>query len=139
MRAVADTSVIVAATMQGGSGHAECRSAIRSSRARAAGHSWTESFSVLTRLPVDVRLSHLDAARALDAVVPATRWLSAAEQDAFSQWLRHSGVVGGAVYDALVGWVARSAGVPLLTRDARALSTYRALGIELLLIDPTLT
>ncbi len=139
MRAVADTSVIVAATLHSGSGHAECRTAIRASEAYAAGHSWTESFSVLTRLPVDVRLSHLDAARALDALVPATRWLSSAEQESFSQWLRTSGVVGGAVYDALVGWVARSAGLPLLTRDARALSTYRALGVELLLIDPTLT
>ncbi len=75
MRAVADTSVIVAASLQNGSGHAECRSAIRSSKAQAAGHAWTESFSVLTRLPVDVRLSHVDAARALDALIPATRWL----------------------------------------------------------------
>ena len=53
-------------------------------------------------------------------------------------WVRQSEVVGGAVYDALVGWVARCAELPLLTRDARALPTYRRLGIETLLIDPTL-
>lgn len=138
MQAVADTSAIVAAALRTGAGHAQCSAAIRSTQAAAAGHAWLESFSVLTRLPVDVRLSHADAGRVLDAVVPTTRLLSTDEQAAFAEWLRPSGVVGGAVYDALVGWVAKCAGAPLLTRDVRALPAYRSLGVEILLIEPTL-
>ena len=138
MRAVADTSVIVAAALGSGSGHAGCRAAIRTADAAAAGHAWIESFSVLTRLPPDVRLSGADAARVLGSVVPTTRHLSARDQAGFATWVRQSGVVGGAVYDALVGWVARCAELPLLTRDTRALPTYRRLGIETLLIEPTL-
>jgi toxin FitB len=138
MRAVADTSVIVAAALRSGAGHAESRAAIRGAEAAAAGHAWVESFSVLTRLPSDVRLSSADAARVLDAVVPTTRTLSADEQLDFAHWMKGSGVVGGAVYDALVGWAARCAGLPLLTRDARALPTYRSLDVEIMLIDPTL-
>jgi toxin FitB len=138
MRAVADSSVIVAAVLRSGSAHTESLDAIRRSDAGAAGHAWVESFSVLTRLPTDVRLAGADAARVLDSVVPRTRSLSAAEHRDFSRWIRSSGVVGGAVYDALVAWSARCAGVPLLTRDARALATYRALEVDVLLIDPTL-
>lgn len=40
------------------------------------------------------------------------------------------GIVGQAVYDALAGHAARAAGVPLVTRDARALGTYAALGVD---------
>lgn len=139
MRAVADTSVIVAAALQSGAGHAEARAAIQSSDAAAAGHAWIESFSVLTRLPQDVRLSGPDAAKVLASVVRTTRVLSADEQVGFAEWVKGSGVVGGAVYDALVAWVSKCAELPLLTRDARALPTYRAVGVEILLIDPTLT
>jgi toxin FitB len=139
MLAVADTSVIVAAALQSGAGHAEANEAIRASAAAASGHAWIESYSVLTRLPFDVRLSGPDAARVLDSVVPRTRVLSADEHLGFIEWIKRSGVVGGAVYDALVAWVAKCAALPLLTRDGRALPTYRAVGVEVLLIDPTLT
>lgn len=40
-----------------------------------------------------------------------------------------AGVVGGAVYDGLVGLAARHAGVVLISRDERAIPTYRALGV----------
>lgn len=138
MRAVADTSVIVAAALQSGAGHAESRAAIRAFDAAAAGHAWIESYSVLTRLPSDARLSSADAATVLHSVVPRTRPLSADEQLDFAGWLKGSVVVGGAVYDALVGWAAKCAGLPLLTRDARALPTYRSLEVEFMLISPML-
>lgn len=44
------------------------------------------------------------------------------------------GIRGGAVYDALVGLAAREAGLPLVTRDGRALATYAALGVRVELI-----
>ena len=41
--------------------------------------------------------------------------------------------VSGSIYDALVGSVAVAAGVPLVTRDRRALPTYRMLDVDVLL------
>ena len=37
---------------------------------------------------------------------------------------------GGEVYDALIAMTAKSAGAVLLTRDRRAETTYRAIGVE---------
>jgi toxin FitB len=138
MLAVADTSVIISAVLQSGDGHQDSIDAIRSSSAAAAGHAWIESFSVLTRLPSDVRLTAADAATVLISIIPLTRFLSAEEQTGFASWMGSNDVVGGAVYDALVGWVSKCAAVPLLTRDARALPTYRRLGVDTMLIGPTL-
>lgn len=108
--------------------------ALRSANAGAAGHAWTESFSVLTRLPPDVRLTATQAGAVLGSVVPRVRGLSEEEYQSFITWLPTSSVVGGSVYDALVGWVALAAELPLISRDERAIPTYRALGIEVLYI-----
>jgi hypothetical protein len=43
--------------------------------------------------------------------------------------LAANGVVGGVVYDALVGLTAAHHGLTLLTLDARAEETYRRLGV----------
>jgi predicted nucleic acid-binding protein len=43
-------------------------------------------------------------------------------------------VAGGAVYDALVGAAAATHGLPLATRDRRALDIYRAVGAEVKLL-----
>jgi predicted nucleic acid-binding protein len=48
--------------------------------------------------------------------------------------LAEAGVSGGAVYDALVGATAGEQRVPLLTRDLRALPTYRALDVDVLVV-----
>lgn len=134
MRAVADTSVIVASVLSGSAAQAECAEALDLAQASAAGHAWFESFSVLTRLPAHIRLTPHDAHRVVTSAVHGVRLLSSAEQRTFQQWLARSSIAGGAVYDAMVGWVARAAHLPLLTRDARALPVYRLLGIEVLLV-----
>ena len=41
------------------------------------------------------------------------------------------GIAGGAVYDALVGLAAQAAGIVLVTRDARAIPTYTAVGASI--------
>lgn len=41
-----------------------------------------------------------------------------------------SAIEGGTVYDALVGLTVAEAGTMLLTRDVRAIETYRRLGVE---------
>lgn len=51
------------------------------------------------------------------------------EHDALVERLTTEGVHGGAVYDGLVGATAAATGSVLLTRDARAAATYRALGV----------
>jgi toxin FitB len=86
------------------------------------------------RTPVDVRLTGAQARHVLTATVPNSIFLSPAQQQDFADWLPESGVVGGAVYDALVGWAARNADLPLITRDRRALATYRIVGVKVLLI-----
>lgn len=138
MRAVADTSAIVSAVIEGATAHVECEQAIRQSGAFAAGHAWFEAVSVLTRMPPDVRLTVADAHRTVERAVSGTRLLSAKEQTQLQRWLASNEVTGGAIYDALVGWVAKVADVPLITRDQRALTTYRRLGIEALVIAPPL-
>jgi hypothetical protein len=60
------------------------------------------------------------------------------DQQHLRKWLATNDVAGGAIFDALVGWVARVGGVPLISRDRRAQPTYRRLGIDLLLIGPPL-
>ena len=138
MRAVVDTSAIVASVLDGANAHDECARAIRDADAFAAGHAWFEAVSVLTRLPPDLRLSTADAHRVVERAVSGTRLLSVKDQKDLRAWLAASEVSGGAIYDALVGWVARAADVPLITRDQRALPTYRHLGIEVLVIAPAL-
>lgn len=44
------------------------------------------------------------------------------------------GIGGGAVYDALVAAVAIEQGLPLVSRDQRALPTYQAMGADLVLL-----
>ena len=44
------------------------------------------------------------------------------------------GIGGGAVYDALVAAAAIEQGLPLVSRDLRAVPTYRAMGAQILLI-----
>lgn len=124
---------MVPALLADAADHELCLTSIRDSSAGASGHAWFETYSVLTRLPADLRVSPLDAYRALDALLDSHP-LSKADERSFRSWLGQSTVNGGAVYDALVAWAARSADLPLLTRDTRALPTYRIVGVEALLV-----
>jgi hypothetical protein len=93
-------------------------------------HSLAETYSVLTRLPGDARVRPLDVARLVEANFGPAAPVPTAELVGLPGVLAPLGIAGGAVYDALVGLAARAAGVPLATRDARALGTYAALGVD---------
>jgi hypothetical protein len=93
-------------------------------------HSLAETYCVLTRLPGDARLTAADAVRLLEADFGDVLLVPGAEAGHLPAVLAPLGVAGGAVYDALVGLAARAAGVRLVTRDARALGSYAALGVE---------
>ncbi|MDR2973423.1 MAG: type II toxin-antitoxin system VapC family toxin [Propionibacteriaceae bacterium] len=98
------------------------------------GHALAETYSVLTRLPGDARLSSADAVTLMDANFVDNVTLSTATAKDVHRELARYGIVGGAVYDGLVALAARDHRLTLVTRDARARSTYEAVGahVELL-------
>jgi predicted nucleic acid-binding protein len=128
-----DTSVAVALCVADHEGRAPSRKIVEGRRIGLAGHAVWETFSVLTRLPPPARLSPAVAHRMLAVNFPFTRFLGSSESAALLDRLEMLGIGGGSVYDALVGSVAVAAGVPLVTRDRRALPIYRVLDVDVLL------
>jgi predicted nucleic acid-binding protein len=95
-----------------------------------SGHALAETYSVLTRLPGDLRLAPLDAAR-LVADRFAEPLLAAPDTlRRLPDLLSRKGIAGGAVYDALVALAALDNAVELATRDARAATTYETIGVR---------
>jgi predicted nucleic acid-binding protein len=130
-----DTSVAVALVVADHEHQGTTTRAVGRQRLGLSGHAAFETFSVLTRLPAPARRPPGVVARLLDAGFPATRFLGARETEALLGRLGNLGVAGGSVYDALVGAVAVTHDLPLATRDKRALDVYRALDVEVRLLD----
>lgn len=103
-------------------------------RPSLAGHAAFETYSVLTRLPGQLALDGPTAAGLLAQVFPMIVALDAADAPSLLARFGSIGIVGGAVYDGLVGEAARAHGCVLLTRDLRARRTYDLLGVEYELI-----
>jgi len=99
-----------------------------------SGHALAETYSVLTRLPGDARLSGPDAARLLDARFTAPRVLSGSTAQEVHTTLSRLGIAGGAVYDGLVALAAKEHDLALATRDARARGTYDAVGVKVIIV-----
>ena len=99
-----------------------------------AGHALAETYSVLTRLPGDLRLSGADAVRLLTARFEPPLMLSAKAGRRLPETLAGMGIVGGAVYDALVALAALEHGAELATRDARARDTYERVGAPVVVV-----
>lgn len=129
MRAV-DTSVVVAALLSDHAQHSLALSALASAPAIPA-HVALESYSVLTRLPLPGRVPPASAARMLSrAFAGRLVALSGDEQEALLADLPRIGIVGGAVYDALVAATARRHGLTLCSLDRRAAVTYAVIGVD---------
>jgi len=124
-----DTSVAVAFLIGDHSAHERCVDALEGRPAALAGHAVFETFAVLTRLPGAGRVDPGDAGTAIRSAFPASCWLDPVQQVALFDLAAEHGIVGGMVYDALVGEAARVNGRTLLTRDRRAVSTYEFLGV----------
>lgn len=99
-----------------------------------AGHAAFETFSVLTRRPLPDRMSPETAREVLADNFPHTRFLSAAAASDLFGALAGRRIAGGNVYDALVAATAVEHGLQLVTRDRRALDTYRELGADVLVL-----
>lgn len=130
-----DTSVAVAALDSTHEAHAACRRALVQRRPALAGHAAFETYSVLTRLPLPLRLNATQAASVLLKAFPAGCWLDAHATGDLFERLAGLGIVGGSVYDALVGQAAATNRRVLLTRDRRAERTYRALEVQYQFVD----
>jgi predicted nucleic acid-binding protein len=124
-----DTSAAVAFVMEGHDHHGETFELLVGSELGLAGHAAFETVSVLTRLPSPSRLTPSAVLRLMSANFPQSRFLSTDGAEGLLASLGSHGISGGAVYDALVGAAALEHGLPLATRDRRALDTYRALGV----------
>lgn len=129
--ALVDTSVAVAIVVADHEHHDATLEALSGRRLGLCGHAGFETFSVLTRLPQPLRRTPAAVARILHGNFPRSRFLSAHAAQGLLDELPRLAIAGGSVYDALVAACAREHGIVLVTRDRRALDTYRALEIEI--------
>lgn len=129
-----DTSVAVALVVADHEHHIRTTAALDGHRLGLSGHAAFETFSVLTRLPPPARRTPEAVGRLLAFDFPITRFLSEAAAQAQLERLGGLRLSGGSVYDALVAAAAEEHGITLVTRDRRAMSTYRALDVDVELL-----
>jgi toxin FitB len=129
-----DTSVAVPLLIQTHRAHAEVARWWDGREVALSGHALAETYSVLTRLPGDLRLAPADAARLIAErfVEPLILGSDAARR--LPDVLGRLGIAGGAVYDALVALAAAEHGARLATRDARAKPTYEMVGVPVIVV-----
>jgi toxin FitB len=126
---LADTSVAVPALQASHVAHEHVQGHLAGRELGMSTHAALETYSVLTRLPGDARLSLEDAATLIADRFDPIIALEAETAVLFVQTLSERDIGGGAVYDALIGLTAKQAGATLLTRDSRAQATYFAVGV----------
>ena len=134
MTVAVDTSVAVPLLVRSHQRHADVVRWWDGQELTLSGHALPETYSVLTRLPGDARLSADDAARLLDARFTTPLTLSGPTARKVHVTLSGLGLAGGAVYDGLVALAAKEHGMALATRDARARGTYDAVGVKVILV-----
>lgn len=123
-----DTSVAVPLLVRTHAAHADVVRWWNGRTVTLTGHSLAETYSVLTRLPGDLRLAPADAASLLRQRFSDPLLLGSNVAGRLPDVLSASGISGGAVYDGLVALAAIEHGADLATRDVRARATYDALG-----------
>lgn len=129
-----DTSVAVPLLVTSHVAHRAVTLALGDRSVALAGHALCETYAVLTRLPGDARVAPADAVRLLDERFETPVVLDTRSARAAPAVLAAAGVAGGATYDGLIALAARSARLPLATRDRRAQATYRLLDVRVELL-----
>ena len=99
-----------------------------------SGHALVETYSVLTRLPGDLRLAPPDAARLLRERFAAPLLLGPDTAARIPEIFSTLNIAGGAAYDALIALAAAEHDTVLATRDARARTTYEAVGARVIVV-----
>jgi predicted nucleic acid-binding protein len=129
-----DTSVAIPLLVQTHEAHAAVVRWWAGHELALSGHALAETYSVLTRLPGDLRLAAADAARLINERFATPLVLSAEAARRIPATLSRLGIACGAVYDALVGLAAVEHAAQLATRDARARATYDVVGADVVLV-----
>ncbi|MHB8246701.1 MAG: PIN domain-containing protein [Acidimicrobiales bacterium] len=124
-----DTSVAVPLLVQTHAAHAAVVRWWAGREVALSGHALAETYSVLTRLPGDLRMAPADAARLLEDRFASPLLLDPETARRLPDVLSRMEIAGGAVYDALVALAAVEHKVDLATRDARARDTYEKVGV----------
>jgi predicted nucleic acid-binding protein len=122
MRALFDTSVLVAASVEGHSMHERALPWLRRAHAgeivfHVAAHSLAECYAVLTAIPTRPRIAPSTAARILHDNVESKAKivaLTVSDYRKVIQGLSRHGLSGGVVYDAIVARCAAKVEVDLL-------------------------
>lgn len=132
MTVAVDTSVAVALVMSSHTAHRAVRLRLRGEDLVLTQQSLVETYSVLTRLPGDARVSPSDAVRLIDANFGPPALMPATTVARVPALFAELNIVGGAVYDGLVGLAASANKLSLATRDLRATATYGVLGVNVI-------
>jgi toxin FitB len=128
-----DTSVAIALLVQAHSEHTAIVHWWAGREIALCGHAVAETYSVLTRLPGDLRLAPADAARLIAERFAEPLILGPKVTKRLPAVLSGLGIAGGAVYDALVALAALEHRASLATRDVRAKATYELVGANVIL------
>ena len=118
-----------------GSSPKRCDRVIADRTVQLATHALLETYSVLTRLPGDARLTPNDAASLVEERFGKVAVLSAKSSRDLVPKLARQQIAGGAVYDALIATTVLPAQGTLLTRDRRAITTYALIGAPIEVLD----
>lgn len=129
-----DTSVAIPLLVQTHQAHAAVVRWWGGRELALTGHALVETYSVLTRLPGDLRLAATDAARLIGDRFAAPLVLSPDQSAQIPGTLSKLGIAGGAVYDALVALAAVEHAAQLATRDIRAKATYDIVGVDVVVV-----
>jgi predicted nucleic acid-binding protein len=130
-----DTSTAIALLVADHEDHHATLEATHGMRLSLAGHAWFETFSVLTRMPPGVRRGPAVVHRLLAHNFSGSWFLDEQTSAGVADEVVRARMLGGAVYDALVGAAARRYDLPLITGDRRAIRTYNLLGVSARLIE----
>jgi len=122
-RFAVDTSVAVPLLVAAHEAHKTVTSWVAGRPLGLSGHALAETYSVLTRLPGDARLSPADAVLLIDDNFVERMMLSVEGAAAAPRDLARRGVAGGATYDGSAALAAREHDAVLVTRDG-ARPTY---------------
>jgi predicted nucleic acid-binding protein len=134
----ADSSITVAALWGDHPAHETATEALATCDTTIA-HVAIETYSVLTRLPAPHRAKADTVVAALDKRLSSTCvTLDASCCATAPARLAKAGVSGGATYDGLIALTALEHDLELLTRDRRAVRSYRALGIRFTVMEQPL-
>jgi toxin FitB len=128
-----DTSVAVPLLVQTHREHAAIVHWWKGREIALSGHALPETYSVLTRLPGDLRLAPADAAKLIAERFAEPLVIGARMAKRLPDVLSRLGITGGAVYDGLVALAACEHGATLATRDARAKATYDLVGADVVI------